>query len=477
MPSGSRDTEGLSMSQSLLSPETAAAPDTRINLLETVSLLNKHLTEALCRQVFESVRTTEREREWSLFALGRFWTAVAIQAPSSLGQALDQGRAGGNGLLPEVTASDGGSFQRYKTLNWKFFHALYYAFTQRLVGEAQPVFAGPVSGLRTRFPHIFLIDGSRLDPIAHKLKILRNLAAAVLPGCMTVIYDLFNGVTRQVLFDPDAAAPELLRAVPTLSSLPKGSLMVGDRLYASIQFFWELSKRELWGVFRLNGTLKVERQHLIGRKQGGGRTVVEEWLVSVGSGQTAPVITLRLISFRQGNLKRDLLTNVLDPQMLTAEEALSLYPLRWQIERVFFDLKLVLKLDRFYTANPNGVAMQLYATAMVYNAFRIAQGRIAQQHGIAPEDISPAKLFPKLAEASSNLAGAEQMLLGIQRVNPGVELRAPNPTDLPLGRTTLQAILVKKRNAHRRRKYFVRGRKLWKSLAHVSGGQKLTKLT
>lgn len=469
--------EGLIMSLSLASSETEAAPSVRINLLETVCLLNKHLTEALCQEVFQSVRTTEREREWSLFTLGKFWTAVTIQAPNSLGQALDQGRTDNNGLLPEVTATDGGSFQRYKTLHWRFFHALYYAFTKRLLGEAQPVFAGSISGLRARFPNILLIDGSRLDPIAHKLKILRNTAASVLPGCMTVVYDLFRGVTRQVLFDPDAAAAELLRAVPILSSLPTGSLIVGDRLYASIQFFWELSKRELWGVFRLNGNLKVERQRLISRKQGGGRTIVEEWLVSVGSGQTAPVITLRLICFRQGARQRDLLTNVLDPQMLTAEEALALYPLRWKIERVFFDLKLVLKLERFYTANPNGVAMQLYATAMVYNAFRVAQGRIAQQHGIAPEDISPAKLFPKLAEASSNLAGAEQALLGVRRLNPGVKLREPNLLKLPLGRTTLQAILVRERVGHRRRRYFVPGRKRWKSLAHISGGQKLTKLT
>jgi len=460
------------------SPKTETTPNVpaTIKLLETVRILNDHLTEELCAQVFDSVRTKEREREWSLYSLSKFWTAVVLMAPDSVSHALERARQGGNDLLPEVTATDGGSFQRYKTLHWKFFHALYYAFTQRLLGEAQPVFAGSLSSLRERFPNLLLIDGSRLDPIAHKLKILRNLAPAILPGCMTVIYDLFNGVTRQVLFDPDAAAAELLRAVPTLGSLPKGALIVGDRLYASIQFFWELSQHGLWGLFRLNGNLKVERQHLISRKQGGGRTVVEEWLVSVGSGQTAPVITLRLICLRQGKVQRDLLTSVLDPQMLTAEEALSLYPFRWQIERVFFDLKETLNLGRFYTANPNGVAMQLYAAAMVYNAFRVAQGRIAQEHAIAPEDISPAKLFPKLAEASHGRAEAELMFLRTNRANGG-NLIKPDISDLPTCQTTLQAILVKKRNGHRRRKYFVRGRKLWKSLAHVSGGQKLTKLT
>lgn len=458
------------------SPNAATSSPT-ISLLQIVGVLNEHLTESLCQEVFESVRTNERQREWSLFTLAKFWTAVTISPPNSLGQALDQGRASVNGLMPEVTATDGASFQRFMKLHWKFFHSLYYRFTERLLSEAAPVFAGTMADLRTRFPDVLLIDGSRLDPIAHKLKILRNLASVILPGCVTVVYDLFRGVTRQVLFDPDAAAPELLRAVPLLSSLPKGSLVIGDRLYASIQFFWELSARGLWGLFRLNGRLKVERLHLIGRGQWGGRGVAEEWLVKVGTGQSAPVITLRLISFRQGKLQRDLLTSVLDPKMLTAAEALSLYPLRWQVERTFFDLKVVLKLSRFYTCNPNGVAMQVYGAAMVYNAFRVAQGRIAQEQGIAPEEISTAKLFPKLAQASLDMAGAEWMFLELNRTNGGNLTKPDIVKEAPFGRTTLDAILVKKREGLRRRRYFVAGRRRWKSLAHVSGAQKLTKLT
>lgn len=444
-----------------------------VNLLGTVRILNKHLTETLCKQVFKSVRTTEREREWSLLSLAKFWTAVCLTAPKSLGHALEKARNGGNGLFPDVQATDEGAFQRYKTLNWKFFHALFYGFTKKLFAEAKPVFAAPISVLRKRFPNIFLIDGSRLDPIAHKLKLLRNVRAVVLPGCLTVIYDLFRGMARQVLFDPDAAAPELLRAVPLLSSLPKGTLIVGDRLYASIQFFWELSKRGLWGVFRLNGVLNIERQHLISRKQGGGRTVIEEWLVSAGSGQTAPVITLRLISLRQGKLRRDILTSVLDPQMLTATEALSLYPFRWTVERVFFDLKETLNLHRFYTANPNGVAMQVYATSMIYNAFRVAQCNLAVEHGVAPEDFSPAKLFPRLAQASADLAAMEWTFLAVQRTNR-MRLKKPDFNASPFGRTTLQAVLVRKRNEHRRKRRFCASRRRWKSLTHIPGGQKLT---
>jgi hypothetical protein len=448
--------------------------DTPVNLLETTLLLNRHLTDTLCEQVFESVRDKERRREWSLYLLAKFWTAVALVAPPSLGHALAQGRQKEGSLWPAAPTTDEGYFRRCKSLSWKFFHGLFYAFTQKLLAEAQPLFASVLAPLRERFPAVYLIDGSRLDAMARKLKILWDERAVVLPGCLTVIYDLFHGMARQVLFNPDAAASEFQRAIPLLSSLPAGALLVGDRLYANLQLFAELTQRGLWGLFRLNHVVGYERVHLVRRRQAGGRTVIEEWLIRAGSGQTAPIATLRLISFRQGKIRRDLLTNVLDPVKLTAEEALVLYPLRWTIERVFLDLKETLNLHRIYAANPNAVAMQVYGAAMVYNAFRVAQGRIAQQHGLSPEAISPAKCFPKLAEASSQLAAAEWTLLAVRRANKGATFHEPNLLQAPFGRTTLQAILVRKRTGRRRKRRFCASRKQWKSLAHVSGSQQLS---
>jgi hypothetical protein len=64
---------------------------------------------------------------------------------------------------------------------------------------------------------------------------------------------------------------------------------------------------------------------------------------------------------------------------------------------MFFDLKKVLNLNRLYAANPNAVAMQVYAAAIVYNALRVAQSEGAAQVGWAPEQLSPAKFYPKVA--------------------------------------------------------------------------------
>jgi hypothetical protein len=37
-----------------------------------------------------------------------------------------------------------------------------------------------------------IFDGSRLDKIAHRLKILWPEKAAVLPGCLLAVYDIYE---------------------------------------------------------------------------------------------------------------------------------------------------------------------------------------------------------------------------------------------------------------------------------------------
>ncbi len=126
----------------------------------------------------------------------------------------------------------------------------------------------------------------------------------------------------------------------------------------------------------LNRQVKVQPVKVLRRVHRGGGTLTER-LVVVGSGQTAPPQRMRHIRWRARRESLDLLTTVLDPSRLSAEEALERYRLRWQVERLFFDLKEVLDLHHFYLASPRGVAQQVYAAAVVYAAMRAAQARLA----------------------------------------------------------------------------------------------------
>jgi len=456
--------------------ERRVRPELRISLYGMIDVLLKHLTRSLCETVFEQHRDTERERKWTFFAVAQFWTAMIIRHPAAIQHGLDETRKGRSRdkLWPRVMAVAQAFFEKCQSLRPHLFQALYDAFTLSILPKAAPAYASWMKPLQKRFADVIIVDGSRLDAIVHRLKLLRNESSPVLPGCVSVFYDLFRGITRQVWFYPNAAEPELPRAQSALERLGKGTLLLGDRLYASIQYFHELARREIFGLFRLNGHLKIKRLAVMNRRAG-SRTLLEEILVDVGCGVGQPKIQLRLIRYRNHGLQLDLLTNVMDSTQLSAEEAISLYGLRWSIERMFFDLKEVLNLHCLYASHPNLVAQQIYAAAIVHTAFRVAQADIAAKAKVLPEQLSPAKLFPKLAQAASDYCALQWSAIETRALNPGVKIKIPDFHRYSTMYTWLRTLLVQRRNSRRRAKKFVPDRKSWKSFAHVRGGKALLK--
>ena len=451
----------------------AIARGARIDLLATVELLHTVLTESLCETVFAATRVTERIRDWTLKALVDFWTAVILRAPQSLTQALREAQEDPTSGWPTIPAtSKQGFFEHCKELRWELFANLFEAFLTRILPKAKATFCSEVSFLRERFPEVWALDGSRLDAIAHRLKILWDVRSVVLPGCLEVAYDLFRGIPRILHFDPDAAKAESKRIFAILGAIPAGTLLLGDRLYASVALFAELADRHLCGVFRRNATVSLRKVKRLRRFKKGG-DLHEDWLVDAGSGVKTPVQRLRWIRVRRQRIWYELLTNVLDPQLLSTEEAISLYPFRWTIERLFFDLKEVINLHCFYAANPNAVAMQVYAAALVYTAMRVAQGIGADRVGVKPDSISTAKLFPRVAAASHGWACTQIAEREIKKLNPTVKLRIPDWHKRPFASVALADILVEHRDDTRRSRRYCRGRKRWKSFVHVRGGRKL----
>lgn len=447
--------------------------DRVVDLSATLALIVKHLDRSLCDQVFKDVRTKERQRTWTLFLLARFWLAVVIAAPRSLRQVLSETRPGdGTVLLPGIVSSQPALSQRCASLPSTFFAILYSEFVGRILKDALPCYASELKGLRDRFTEVLVVDGSRLDKIAHRLKILWNEKATVLPGCILAFYDLFYGVAKQIFFEADAAASEHERAALAFETLKPGSLLVGDRLYCTLELFQLLDNLECYGVFRRSRTLKVKKLRLLSRSTQQDGTTLEDWLVEAGTDERKR--PLRMICAKQKSKTRSVLTNVLDPELLSAAEANRLYRRRWQIERLFSDLKQVLNLSRLYAANPNATAMQVFTTAMVHAAFRVVQARVARQVKLPPERLSTGKLFPRIAVACMSMVEFESVFLEVCRANPHLRLRKPPPSAARNQRVLLSAILVEPRKAKRRRRKRSAEKGKWKSFKHIRGGQKLT---
>lgn len=335
-----------------------ASQETRVELLGTVRMLHDHLTTSLCQTVFQQTRTTERERHWTLAALAEFWTAVVLQAPDSLTQALEAAAAGTGAGWPAVQATPEAFFQRCQRLPWGCFAHLYTAFGAQVLPEASPCYASPLHPLRERFAEVWVADGSRLDAVAHRLKLLHDVRAPVLPGCLIAFYDLYRGITRHLAFDPEAAAGEWPRTITALAQVPGGTWVVGDRLYGVGAFFAALTARGLAGVCRRNRCQSWRWvQDLQQTPLAGG--VLWDTVVELPGKGDNPLQSLRWIRWRKGRTVHELLTHVLEPPRLPATAALALYPWRWKVERLFFDLKAGVNLHRLYLSSPNGVAMQV----------------------------------------------------------------------------------------------------------------------
>lgn len=448
----------------------------RIDLVRVLELLRTHITAALCQSVFQSVRLTERQRRWTLQALVEFWLAVILRAPRALSQALYETLEGSEPLFPLVEATPEAFFERCQTLRPAFFAAIFTRFTAQLLPATPARYAQDLGPLQARFAAVVVVDGSRLAAIAHRLKLLWRERAVVLPGCLLAVYDLGRGLCRTLDFCADAAAGELTRALAAVGTLPRDTLVLADRLYGNGVWFGALAAQGCWGLVRRNRRLGLRKVRRLTRRacQGGRLT---DWVVEAGGSRTTPAQRLRYIRWQRGRTVRAVLTNVLDPVRLSAGEALALYPRRWSIERLFFDLKEVLNLHRVYAGNPNAVAMQVYAAGCVYNAMRVAQGEVAAAAGLPPEAISPAKFFPKLAAACHCYALFELWFLDAQRANRGRRLRPPPVQERRFASVALEAILVEPRTGRRRKRRFCAARRRWKSLAHVHGGKKILKLT
>jgi len=62
--------------------DTQSDRQRKVQLVPTVEFLHENLSQALCDEVFKDVRTTERQRKWSLFLLARFWLLGSSQRRS-----------------------------------------------------------------------------------------------------------------------------------------------------------------------------------------------------------------------------------------------------------------------------------------------------------------------------------------------------------------------------------------------------------
>jgi hypothetical protein len=216
-----------------------------------------------------------------------------------------------------------------------------------------------IAWVRERYRQVLAVDGSTLDALLRKVGLLRGAERPPLAGRMTALLDLCSRLPQKIWYEEDATAHDQ-RFWPWIqAALGQGTLLLYDLGYTNFLRFRELTEAGVTWLTRAKSNLAhtVERT-LVQSSQ------VRDELVWIGSGAERQQV--RLVAVLVGTTWRRYLTNELDPERLPAAYVAALYGQRWRIEEAYSRVKRLLGLAYFWTGSPNGVALQLWATWLLY---------------------------------------------------------------------------------------------------------------
>lgn len=246
---------------------------------------------------------------------------------------------------------------------------------------------------------VLALDESVLDARKRWLPELRGGAAkdaTLLAGRLSCLFDIRRQQWVRIDWLPNALTNCQVYATHLLDGLRVGTLLLFDLGYYNFAWFDGLTQRGLWWVARLrsNGSLSLE--HVLCQRDG-----YLEALVFVGAYRADRCAYLvRLIRLRYRGVWYSYLTNVTDPMQLSGAQVVQLYARRWDIELGFRLLKEQLGLRWLWSAKPEVIAAQLWASVTLAQLLHSLQVQLARQAGVDPFDVSMELLwryFPELA--------------------------------------------------------------------------------
>jgi hypothetical protein len=216
-----------------------------------------------------------------------------------------------------------------------------------------------VAWARDHYAQVLIQDGSTLDALVRKIGLLRESLVNPLAGRITALLDLGSQLPRHLWYEEDAAAHDQRFWERILEVLVAGSLLIFDLGYTNFTVFTQLTAAHITFLTRAKKNLAYQAERVLQHT-----AAVHESLVWIGQGEAHQLV--RLIEVLHRGLWYRYLTNELDAACLPVPYAVALYGQRWRIEDAFNVVKRLLGLAYFWTGSLNGVAMQIWATWLLY---------------------------------------------------------------------------------------------------------------
>ena len=216
-----------------------------------------------------------------------------------------------------------------------------------------------VAWAKSQYTQVLVQDGSTLDALLCKVGLLRDSIVHPLAGRMTALLDLCSRLPCHLWYEEDAEAHDQRFWERILAGLQAGSLLIFDLGYTNFTVFVQLTAAQVTFLTRAKKNLSYQIERTLQRS-----AALHESIVWIGQGETRQQV--RLIEVLYRGLWYRYLTNELDATRLPALYAIALYGQRWRIEDAFNVVKRLLGLAYFWSGSLNSVALQVWATWLLY---------------------------------------------------------------------------------------------------------------
>lgn len=272
-----------------------------------------------------------------------------------------------NGLEPAVTAG---------LVNFASDQA--GALIEQLGGAKPP----PLPGWRMK-----VLDGNWLGGREHRLKELRALSGAPLPGKSVAVFDPALEMFTDLFPCEDAYTQERALLSAVVNTVQAGELWLGDRNFCTRAFIEQVVERQAAVLIREHEGL---RWTPLGPMREGGRTArgrVAEQPVRLGTGDEVEGLELRRVRIELDEPTRDgettiyLLTN-LPAQAALAVTVVELYLTRWTVETAFLRLTVELRCEIDTLGYPRAALFGFAVAAVAFNVLAVVKAALRQVHGM-----------------------------------------------------------------------------------------------
>jgi hypothetical protein len=243
-------------------------------------------------------------------------------------------------------------------------------------GQSVPLLAGY---------SVRILDGNALAASEHRLKVLRSVAAAPLPGKSLVVLDPELRLAVDIFPCADGHAQERRLLATVLATVQPQQLWIADRNMCTLDFLRGIDERQAAFVIREHQGLPwqpLDDLAFVSQTEAG-----ELWEQAIEIQSAGVAVKLRRIVLklaqptRHGETEIIILSN-LPVAVADAEMISQLYRDRWQVEGLFLTVTMNFESEIKTLAYPQAALLSFSLALVTSNILATLKAALASVHGV-----------------------------------------------------------------------------------------------